>query len=55
MVGGILYAISNGKSMPEAVQYGVACGTSATMHAGTELCNKIFADGLFGRVEVELL
>jgi 6-phosphofructokinase 2 len=55
MVGGILYAISNGKSMPEAVQYGVACGTSATMHAGTELCNKIVADELFGRVEVELL
>jgi 6-phosphofructokinase 2 len=55
MVGGIIYSISTGKSMPEAVQYGVACGTSATMHAGTELCNKIVADGLFGRVEVELL
>ena len=55
MVGGILFAISNGKSMQEAVQYGVACGTSATMHAGTELCNKIVADGLFGRVVVEQL
>lgn len=55
MVGGILHAISTGKSMPEAVQYGVACGTSATMHAGTELCNKVVADDLFSRVVVEEL
>ena len=55
MVGGIIYSISTGKSMLEAVQYGVACGTSATMHAGTELCNKFIADELFGRVEVEQL
>lgn len=55
MVGGIIYSISTGKSMPDAVQYGVACGTSATMHSGTELCNKLIADELFNRVEVEQL
>jgi 6-phosphofructokinase 2 len=55
MVGGIIYSISMGQSMPEAVQYGVACGTSATMHAGTELCNKEIADDLFSRVVVEEL
>ena len=52
MVGGIIYSISTGKSMLEAVQYGVACGTSATMHSGTELCNKLIADELFNRVVV---
>jgi len=55
MVGGIIYSFSTGKSMPEAVQYGVACGTSATMHPGTELCNKVVADELFSRVVVEKL
>ena len=55
MVGGIIHSISTGKSMPEAVQYGVACGTSATMHPGTELCNKVVADELFSRVVVEKL
>jgi len=29
-----------GKSLREAAKFGVACGTAATMNAGTELCNK---------------
>lgn len=39
MVAGIVQSVSNGKSLLEAVQYGVACGTAATLNAGTELCN----------------
>ena len=31
----------------EAVQYGVACGTAATMNSGTELCKKEDADKLY--------
>lgn len=38
MVAGIIYTISKGKSMLEAIRYGVACGTAATMNSGTELC-----------------
>ncbi len=38
MVAGIIYTISQGKSLQEALQYGVACGTAATMNSGTELC-----------------
>lgn len=38
MVAGIVYTISQGKSMLEAIRYGVACGTAATMNSGTELC-----------------
>jgi 6-phosphofructokinase 2 len=38
MVAGIVLKLSKGKNLDEAVRYGVACGTAATMNAGTELC-----------------
>jgi len=52
MVGGIIYYLSLDSSMIDAVHYGVACGTSATMRAGTELCKKEDADEIFNRVVV---
>ena len=39
MVAGIVLSLSNGKSLREAISYGVACGTAATINFGTELCN----------------
>jgi len=47
MVGGIVFFLSEGKSLVEAVQYGVASGTAATLNPGTELCRKEDADRLF--------
>jgi len=47
MVAGIVYYLSEGKTIIEAVQYGVACGTAATMNTGTELCNKNDVEALF--------
>ena len=47
MVAGIIYSLSLNKSLQEAVRYGVACGTAATMNPGTELCRKEDADALF--------
>ena len=47
MVAGIVLQLSTNKSLVEAVQYGVACGTAATMNAGTLLCNKSDAEQLF--------
>jgi 6-phosphofructokinase 2 len=38
MVAGIVLKLSQGKSLEESVQYGVCCGTAATMNPGTELC-----------------
>jgi 6-phosphofructokinase 2 len=38
MVGGIVFFLGQNKPIEEAVRYGVACGTAATMNAGTELC-----------------
>lgn len=38
MVAGIVLSLSRGKSIKEALRYGIACGTAATMNEGTELC-----------------
>jgi 6-phosphofructokinase 2 len=38
MVAGIVFSLAKNKSLSEAVQYGVACGTAAIMNSGTELC-----------------
>ena len=40
MVAGIVLSLSKNKTFLEAAQYGVACGTAATMNPGTELCKK---------------
>lgn len=40
MVAGMVLSLIAGKSLTEMVQYGVACGTAATMHPGTQLCHK---------------
>jgi 6-phosphofructokinase 2 len=37
MVGGMVYSLAQGKSLCETVQFGVACGSAATMNPGTEL------------------
>jgi 6-phosphofructokinase 2 len=47
MVAGIVLALSNGKTLEEAAQYGVACGTAATMNTGTELCKREDVNRLF--------
>ena len=40
MVAGMAFMLSQGKSLIEVVQFGVACGTAATMNAGSQLCKK---------------
>ncbi|MBN9385592.1 MAG: 1-phosphofructokinase family hexose kinase [Chitinophagaceae bacterium] len=40
MVAGIVLSLSKGRPLSEAVEYGVACGSAATMHPGTTLCKK---------------
>jgi 6-phosphofructokinase 2 len=47
MIAGIVFYLSQGKSLTKAVQYGVACGTAATLNPGTELCKKEDADRLY--------
>jgi 6-phosphofructokinase 2 len=40
MVAGIVMSLEAKKSLIDVVQYGVACGTAATMNSGTQLCRK---------------
>ena len=47
MVAGMIVSLLQGKTYSEMVKYGVACGTAATMHEGTQLCNKNDADNLY--------
>ena len=37
MVGGMVWAISQNKTLKEVIQFGVCCGTAATMNEGTQL------------------
>lgn len=39
MLAGIVLSLSDNRSLIESAQYGVACGTAATMNQGTELCH----------------
>jgi 6-phosphofructokinase 2 len=47
MVAGIIYSLSRHNELTDALRYGVACGTAATMNPGTELCRKEDVDALF--------
>ncbi len=47
MVAGITYSLQKGKTLKEAIQFGVACGSAATMNDGTQLFNKSDAERLF--------
>jgi 6-phosphofructokinase 2 len=50
MVAGIVMSLSAGRSLADAVRYGVACGTAATMNPGTELCHKADVEKIYSRV-----
>ena len=52
MLAGIVLSLAQNKSIEEAAQYGVACGTAATMNAGTELCRKEDADHLYNLIQL---
>ena len=47
MVGGMVWALSEGKNLHEMIRLGVACGSAATMNEGTQLFKKDDAMRLF--------
>lgn len=47
MVAGITMYLSANKNIKEAVRFGVACGTAATMNEGTQLCNLTDVEKLY--------
>jgi 6-phosphofructokinase 2 len=53
MVAGIVLSLSGGMTFKQALQYGVACGTAATMNAGTELCHIHDVENLYKMITSE--
>ena len=53
MVAGMVVSLLKGKTYREMVKYGVACGTAATMHEGTQLCNKDDAENLYKWIQAQ--
>lgn len=50
MVAGIAYSLQKNKTLREALRFGVACGSAATMNPGTQLFNKNDAESLFAKI-----
>jgi len=55
MVAGIVLSLSRGRSLKDAICYGVAAGTAATMNAGTGLCRLEDVENLYGVMQRSLL
>lgn len=55
MVAGMVYGLSRNYSLPDAVRFGVACGSAATMNPGTELCNKPDAEEIYRALQATRL
>lgn len=51
MVGGIVLSLVRGKSLEEAVRFGVAAGAAAVMTPGTELCRREDAERLYEQIQ----
>jgi 6-phosphofructokinase 2 len=47
MAAGIVLSLSRGKDLKEALRYGVAAGTAATLNPGTELCKLADVERLY--------
>ncbi|OYW19566.1 MAG: hypothetical protein B7Z54_03530 [Sphingobacteriales bacterium 12-47-4] len=50
MVAGITYSLQKGWSLREAIRFGVACGSAATMNEGTQLFRREDAERLFAQI-----
>lgn len=55
MVAGIVQSLVDYRSLEEAVKYGVACGTAATMNSGTELFHRKDAENLYLLMQEEFM
>jgi 6-phosphofructokinase 2 len=47
MVAGMTFMLQQNRSLKEVISFGVACGSAATMNAGTQLFHKADAERLF--------
>jgi 6-phosphofructokinase 2 len=47
MVAGMVLKLSQNRPLKEVLQFGVACGTAATLTHGSEICRKTDVDRLY--------
>lgn len=52
MVGGLVYSISKGHGLDDALRMGVACGTAAIMNPGTTLCKAEDAGVIYNETQL---
>jgi len=52
MLAGIVHKLSIGEDLPNAVKYGVSCGTAATLNPGTELCHIADVENILQQVSI---
>jgi len=52
MLAGIVHKLSIGEDLPNAVKYGVSCGTAATLNPGTELCHLEDVENILQQVSI---
>ncbi len=50
MVAGITHSLQDNMTLREAIRFGVACGSAATMNEGTQLFHKEDAERLFAQI-----
>lgn len=55
MVAGITLSLAEGKTMEEAVRYGLAAGAAAVMTPGTELCRKQDTERIYQHLMYQLI
>ena len=53
LVAGITYSLQKNMSLREAIRFGVACGSAATMNAGTRLFEKMDVEKLYHTISGE--
>ena len=53
MVAAIVYALENGKSVEEAVRFGIAAGSATTINSGMRLCSLSGAKKMISKVNVK--
>ena len=53
LLAGIVLSLARNEDLKTALQYGLACGTAATLTQGTGLCDEASADRLFKILQQE--
>jgi 6-phosphofructokinase 2 len=54
MVAGITLALARGKTLEDAIRFGIAAGAAAVMTPGTELCRKEDAERLYEKMKMDV-